>query len=97
MDMVGAIFKGAWKNSSTILRIDLRQSLRYQAPKRLRGGARKVLPGASVSTGGPLYGGEAGGYGGYGEEDEYVAKDESLFGSIRGGGARLKLMQVSKF
>jgi hypothetical protein len=95
MDMVGAIFRGAWKNSSTILRIDLRQSLRYQAPKRLRGGPRKALPGASVSTGGPLYGGEAGGYGGYGVEDEYVAKDESLFGSIRGGGARLKLMQVS--
>lgn len=95
MDMIGAMFKGAWKNSSTILRIDLRQSLRFQAPKRLRGGPRKVLPGASVSTGGPLYAGETGGYGGYGEEDEYAAKDESLFGSIRGGGARLKLMQVS--
>lgn len=55
-----------------------------------------MIPGASVSSGGPLYGGDGNGYG-YDaavDDDEYVAKDGSLFGSIRGGGARVKLMQV---
>jgi hypothetical protein len=98
MDMVGNIFQRAWKDSHTILRIDLRRALSYEGPTLQR---RRVappisqegygmLPGASVSSGGPLYRGE------YGNQEEYVATGPSKgwLGGIQGGGARLKLMQV---
>lgn len=97
-DIAAGIFQSAWRHSSTMLRFDLRRSFTYRPPTRRRQALRRpqALPGASVSSGGPLYGGDANGYG-YDPvvDDEYVAKDESLFGSIRGGGARVKLLQVS--
>ena len=100
MHIASGIFQTAWQHSSTILRFDLRQSFTYRPPTRRRAGPpprSPVLPGASVSPGGPLYGGDAHGYGyDAAVDDEYVAKDASLFGSIRGGGARVKLLQVSE-
>lgn len=102
MDIVGAVFRGAWKHSRTFLRIDLRRAIRYDGPKfrkRTRGppitrGGYGQPAGTSVSPGGPLYGGEPT-Y--YGEEEEYdaVGASKSWFGGIQGGGARLKIMQVS--
>ncbi|XP_024377466.1 uncharacterized protein [Physcomitrium patens] len=104
MQIASGMVQGAWKHSNTILRIDLRQAVSYRPPTRRRRAVRRdllrspALPGASVSSGGPLYGGEGNGYGyDAAVDDEYVAKDESLFGSIRGGGARVKLMQVWDF
>ncbi|KAH8967182.1 hypothetical protein BDL97_03G065400 [Sphagnum fallax] len=98
MDMVGNIFQRAWKDSHTILRIDLRRALSYEGPTLQRRTVAPpisqegygMLPGASVSSGGPLYRGE------YRNQEEYVATGPSKgwLGGIQGGGARLKLMQV---
>ncbi|KAG0560580.1 hypothetical protein M758_10G186500 [Ceratodon purpureus] len=101
MHIASGVLHTAWQHSSTILRFDLRQSLTFRPPTRRRSHSlrtRPALPGASVSSGGPLYGGDANGYGyDAADDDEYIAKDASLFGSIRGGGARVKLMQVWDF
>jgi hypothetical protein len=97
MDRVGDAVKGVFRNSQTILRVDLRQAIRYDGPalqQQMRGSGRprKQVAGngrRKVSRVSEL------GYEDDSDQQQIAAvQSRGWFHGIQGGGARLKLMQV---
>lgn len=97
MDRVGDAVKGVFRNSQTILRVDLRQAIRYDGPalqqqRRGSGRPRKQVAGngrRKVSRVSEL------GYEDDSDQQQIAAvQSRGWFHGIQGGGARLKLMQV---
>lgn len=94
MDRVGDAVKGVFRNSQTILRVDLRQAIRYDGPalqQQMRGPGRprKQVGRREVSRVSEF------GYEDDSDQQQIAAvQSRGWFHGIQGGGARLKLMQV---
>ncbi|KAG0566750.1 hypothetical protein KC19_7G085100 [Ceratodon purpureus] len=96
LDRVGDAFKGLFRNSQTILRVDLRQALRYDVSLRplQRTSGTEVVPsrrgrGNGTSVRQPGRRSEA--------ELDADAQSKPWSHGLQGGGARLKLMQIWEF
>lgn len=91
LNRVGDAFKGLFRDSHTMLRVDLRQAIRYDGPvlQKKRGPGRpRTVAGRGGRT--PARVSEVG----YEEENEGAVQTRGWFHGLQGGGARLKLMQV---
>ena len=92
LDRVGDAFKGLFRNSQTILRVDLRQALRYDVPLRrqlrMPVQSQKARP-TSIRQPGRRSETEF-------AVDEGEVQSRPWSHGLQGGGARLKLMQVSQ-
>lgn len=89
-DRVGDAFKGLFRNSQTILRVDLRQALRYDVPLRRTPASVQTrrARGTSIRQPGRRSDGEV-----VAEIGDAQSRPWSY--GLQGGGARLKLIQVS--
>lgn len=88
LDRAGDAFKGLFRNSQTILRVDLRQALRYDVPLRRQQQTTPVQPRRARAIRQPGRRSDT-------EVDEVDAQSWSH--GLQGGGARLKLMQIWEF
>ena len=87
LDRVGDAVKGLFRHSQTILRVDLRQALRYDVPLRGRKSTEVVTRARGTSASVPQRRAAA--------AAEPVAQEQLPWShGLQGGGARLKLMQV---
>jgi hypothetical protein len=89
LDRAGDAFKGLFRNSQTILRVDLRQALRYDVPLRQQQQRTPVQPRKARAIRQPGRRSET-------EVDKVDAQSRPWSHGLQGGGARLKLMQVSQ-
>lgn len=89
LDRVGDVFKGLFRNSQTILRVDLRQALRYDVPLQKTPLVSRKAKSTGVRQPNRFSETEVHAY-------EEGVQSKGWFQGLQGGGARLKLMQVSE-